>query len=76
MPLLIGWAPTPPAAQPRPFSAGAPPRPQARSRISPGREGQSGSSWDSSLGPGPAIQIRKLRLIRRERQFVFGLTAL
>lgn len=47
MPLLIGWAMTPPTAQPHPFSAGATPPPPARFQISPTREGQYGSSRDS-----------------------------
>lgn len=59
-----------PAPSPR-----EPPSSPARSRISPGREGPSRSSRGLSLGPVPAIQIRKLRLIRREKQLVFGLTA-
>lgn len=53
MPLLIGWAPTPPAAQPRPFSAGAPPAPKPGLGFLPGGRASQGALGTLHWVQGP-----------------------
>lgn len=64
--------PTPPPSPRKPPSS------QAGFQISdfPQAGGPVRAHWGLSPGTVPATQIRKLRLIRREKQLVLGLTAL